>query len=104
MSGEVGEIGQPFHEAVMNVAPAASGPEDHAWRRLRAGQGFVFDMDGVLYRGDTALGGVQDALNALAVRERRYMLATNNSMSTPAMYVAKLAAIGIEVPEEAILT
>jgi 4-nitrophenyl phosphatase len=32
------------------------------------------------------------------------MLATNNSMSTPAAYVKKLAKMGIEVPEEAILT
>jgi 4-nitrophenyl phosphatase len=61
-------------------------------------------MDGVLYRGETALGGVQDALNALAVRDRRFMLATNNSMSTPASYVTKLAGMGIEVEEEAILT
>jgi 4-nitrophenyl phosphatase len=32
------------------------------------------------------------------------MLATNNSTSTPAMYVAKLRRMGIEAPPEAILT
>jgi 4-nitrophenyl phosphatase len=61
-------------------------------------------MDGVLYRGDRALGGVAEALAAIAVRDGRFMLATNNSMSTPASYVGKLARMGIEVPEEAILT
>ena len=75
-----------------------------AWRHLRAARGFVFDMDGVLYRGDQALAGVNDVLNALAVRELRYVLATNNSMSTPASYVAKLHKMGIEVPEDVILT
>jgi 4-nitrophenyl phosphatase len=86
--------------------PAGHDParEAAAWQRLRDGRGFVFDMDGVLYRGNEALGGVNDVLNALAVRERRYILATNNSMSTPASYVTKLAAMGIAVPEEAILT
>ncbi len=76
----------------------------HAWQRLKAARGFVFDMDGVLYRGNQPLGGVADALNALTIRDRRYMLATNNSMSTPASYVTKLHAMGIDVPKESILT
>ena len=87
--------------------PSAAGHaerEAHAWRRLREARGFVFDMDGVLYRGNEPLGGVADVLNALALRERRYILATNNSMSTPASYVKKLAGMGIDVPAEAILT
>lgn len=75
-----------------------------AWRRLRSSKAFVFDMDGVLYRGDRLLGGVQAALDAIAVRGHRSMLATNNSTATPASYVTKLAAMGIEVPEESILT
>lgn len=78
--------------------------EADAWRRLRAARGFVFDMDGVLYRGDEPLGGVGDALNAILIRDRQYMLATNNSMSTPASYVTKLARMGLTVPAEAILT
>ena len=82
-----------------------SGKRDvDAWRRLKAARGFVFDMDGVLYRGDEPLGGVGALLDALALRERPYMLATNNSMSTPASYVTKLARMGIEVPAENILT
>lgn len=78
--------------------------EANARRRLRSAKAFVFDMDGVLYRGDAALPGVNDLLNALALRERGYMLATNNSMATPADYVRKLAGMGIAVPETSILT
>ena len=64
----------------------------------------IFDMDGVLYRGETALPGVNDLLNALELRNRPYILATNNSMATPKEYVKKLGAMGISVPELSILT
>jgi 4-nitrophenyl phosphatase len=61
-------------------------------------------MDGVLYRGETRLPGVAEILDALTVRGREYMLATNNSMATPESYVAKLARMGIDVPADRILT
>lgn len=75
-----------------------------ALSRLRAAKAFVFDMDGVLYVGARALPGVQDLLDALALRGRAVMLATNNSMATPALYVERLAAMGVRVPAEEILT
>src|SRR5262249_51162988 len=78
--------------------------EKNARERLRAAKAFVFDMDGVLYRGDEPLPGVNDLLNALTLRDKGYMLATNNSMATPADYVRKLAQMGIVVPEASILT
>jgi 4-nitrophenyl phosphatase len=61
-------------------------------------------MDGVLYRGTEPLPGVAELFTTLQERGRRFMLATNNSMSTSASYVKKLAAMGIEVEAEAILT
>ncbi|HEY8446544.1 MAG TPA: HAD-IIA family hydrolase [Thermomicrobiales bacterium] len=78
--------------------------ERNARRQLRSARAFIFDMDGVLYRGMEPLPGVNDLLNALTLRDRRYMLATNNSTATARMYVEKLAKMGIDVPEEAILT
>ena len=77
---------------------------DDALTRLRAAKGFVFDMDGVLYLGTQRLPGVQELFDALALRGRKVMLATNNSMSTPDAYVTKLAGMGINVPASAILT
>jgi 4-nitrophenyl phosphatase len=47
---------------------------------------------------------VRELLDALILRERAFMLATNNSMSTPEAYETKLAAMGIEVPASAVLT
>ena len=83
---------------------ASVAADTDALSRLRAAKAWVFDMDGVLYVGTRALPGVADLMNALRLRDRGIMLATNNSMSTPEMYVNKLATMGIDVPASAILT
>lgn len=75
-----------------------------ALARLRAAKGWIFDMDGVLYRGSDAMPGARELFDALILRERQFMLATNNSMSTPAAYERKLAAMGLEVPADLVLT
>ncbi len=81
-----------------------TGPLPDARTRLRAAKAFIFDMDGVLYRGSNPLPGVNDLFNALELRERHYILATNNSMSSPAQYVTKLAAMGVTVAAGVIST
>jgi 4-nitrophenyl phosphatase len=78
--------------------------EIDALARLPNAKAWIFDMDGVLYRGTEPLPGVSELLALLQQRGRQYMLATNNSMSTAAAYVQKLATMGIDVPAEAILT
>ena len=72
--------------------------------RLRAGKAWIFDMDGVLYRGDTALPGVDAIFTALTARGIPFSLATNNSMASPEQYVAKLAKMGITVEAGSIIT
>lgn len=71
---------------------------------LRDAKAFIFDMDGVLYRGRSALPGVADLFNALTLRGVPFLLATNNSMATPASYVLRLAEMGVEVAENQIQT
>jgi 4-nitrophenyl phosphatase len=78
-------------------------PSD-ALARLQDAKAWIFDMDGVLYRGSAPLAGVRELLDALALRERKVMLATNNSMATPASYERRLAAMGISVPAAEIIT
>jgi 4-nitrophenyl phosphatase len=85
------------------AALPAADPGD-ALTRLRRAKAWIFDMDGVLYRGSQALPGVRELLDALTLRERRFMLATNNSTATPEAYEAKLAAMGIEVSAAEVLT
>ena len=83
------------------AAPSLSGD---ALRRLREAKAWILDMDGVLYRGAEVLPGVKELLDALTLRERPVMLATNNSMSTPEAYERKLAAMGLDIPASAVIT
>lgn len=72
--------------------------------RLRTAKAWIFDMDGVMYRGTDPLPGVAALFEEIVARGGDYMLATNNSMSTPESYVKKLAGMDIHVPARAILT
>jgi 4-nitrophenyl phosphatase len=75
-----------------------------ALRRLRDAKAWILDMDGVMFRGAELLPGVKELLDALTLRERPVMLATNNSMSTPEAYEHKLAAMGLDIPADAVIT
>ena len=72
--------------------------------RLRSARAFIFDMDGVLYRGSTPLPGVQDVFNALTLRGIPFLLATNNSMATPATYVQRMADMGVTITADQVQT
>ncbi len=71
---------------------------------LRTARAFIFDMDGVLYRGTQALPGVSDLFNFLTLRGVHFLLATNNSMATQDAYVNRMAAMGVEVSVDQIQT
>ncbi len=72
--------------------------------RLGNARAWIFDMDGVLYRGNAPLPGAIDLFATLQLRSIPYRLATNNSTMTPAQYVEKLAKMDLDVPEEWIVT
>lgn len=61
-------------------------------------------MDGVLYRGRTALPGVRELLAFLQQRGVAYACITNNASMTPAQYEEKLAAMGIDIPGTLVMT
>ncbi|MGD9714630.1 MAG: HAD-IIA family hydrolase [Thermomicrobiales bacterium] len=72
--------------------------------RLRSARAYIFDMDGVLYRGNAPLPGVAELFAALQLRGIPYRLATNNSTLTPHQYVEKLAGMGIAITADHIVT
>ncbi|MDI3339107.1 MAG: HAD-IIA family hydrolase [Sphaerobacter sp.] len=72
--------------------------------RLAPVRGYVIDMDGVLYRGDTPLPHAREFLATLDARGIPYVMATNNSTRTPRQYADKLARMGMLVPPERIVT
>ena len=70
---------------------------------LRSVRGVLFDMDGVIYVGDTPLAGVQDALDYLTETGRKWLLVTNNASRTPEQFVEKLTKMNIRVRPEQVL-
>jgi len=76
----------------------------HELDSLGSIRNLIIDMDGVLYKGRQPLPGARRLLTYLRQEQVPFILATNNSTMTPEQYVAKLAAMDIEVTEEDILT
>jgi 4-nitrophenyl phosphatase len=64
----------------------------------------LIDMDGVLYRGGTALPGAPEFIQWLRRQRIRYLFVTNNSTRTPEQYVERLAHLGISAEAGQILT
>jgi 4-nitrophenyl phosphatase len=67
------------------------------WQVLRDIRNLIIDMDGVLYRGTSALPGVSDFIEFLSSASIKFILATNNSTRTPEHFRGRLASMGITV-------
>nr|WP_290665305.1 HAD-IIA family hydrolase [Ardenticatena sp.] len=70
---------------------------------LGAVKGYLLDMDGVLYRGNTVRPGAREWIAYLHEHDIPYLCVTNNATRTAAEYEAKLAQLGIPIPAERIL-
>jgi 4-nitrophenyl phosphatase len=64
----------------------------------------IFDLDGVVYRGEEAVPGAADLVNALRREGLLVRFATNNSSATREEYVVRLAGHGIAASAEEIVT
>jgi 4-nitrophenyl phosphatase len=71
---------------------------------LNSLQALVIDMDGVLWRGATALPGLTDFFAFLRANNIPFTLATNNASKTPAQYVQRFAGLGIEIFPAEVMT
>jgi 4-nitrophenyl phosphatase len=64
----------------------------------------IFDLDGVVYRGEEPIPGAAELVDALHAAGCTVRFATNNSMSTRQAFVARLAKQGIRSEPEEIVT
>ena len=83
------------------VATAYDRPMDSLPARVRL---VIFDLDGVVYRGDEAVPGASELVGWLHGSGVTVRFATNNSMVERAGYVHRLAALGIPAAAEEIVT
>jgi phosphoglycolate/pyridoxal phosphate phosphatase family enzyme len=65
---------------------------------------FVFDLDGVIYRGSQPLPSVIDTISSLRQLGHQVYFFTNNATQTRNTYVCRLSSMGIPVDEEHIMT
>ncbi len=65
---------------------------------------FLFDLDGVLYRGDEAVPGAAEALAGLRRRGKRVAFLTNNSGRTPEAVAERLRRLGIDASPGEVVT
>jgi len=64
----------------------------------------ILDLDGVIYRGDTALPGARETTQWLRAEGYQSYFFTNNSTRTRDSYVELLAGYGVETDREHIVT
>ncbi len=66
---------------------------------LRSKKGFICDMDGVIYHGNTLLDGVKKFVDWLHKNNKEFLFLTNNSQKSPKELQQKLARMGLKVEE-----
>ena len=66
---------------------------------LKAKQGFICDMDGVIYHGNKLLPGVREFVEWMQKENKRFLFLTNSSERSPRELQQKLARMGLEVDE-----
>lgn len=71
---------------------------------LEGVDGIMCDLDGVIYRGDQAIPGAAETIDALHAAGIHILFCTNNSRLTPQEYVEKLARMGVRVGVDEMLT
>ena len=66
---------------------------------LRSKEGFICDMDGVIYHGNRLLEGVKEFVDWLYHENKRFLFLTNASERSPKELQQKLARMGLDVDE-----
>ena len=66
---------------------------------LRQREGFLCDMDGVIYHGNKLLPGVKEFVDWLYREDKNFLFLTNSSERSPKELQIKLARMGLEVDE-----
>jgi NagD protein len=67
---------------------------------LRAKQGFICDMDGVIYHGNKLLDGVLEFIDWLNANDKKYLFLTNSSERSPLELHQKLFRLGLDISPE----
>ena len=65
---------------------------------------FIFDCDGVIWKGDRVIDGVPDVLAKLRAAGKKIFFVTNNSTKSRKGYLGKFQKLGLDVQAEEIFS
>lgn len=65
--------------------------------------GYLFDLDGTVYRGEHLLDGAKHAITTLRSRGRRLLFVSNKPLHSRLDYASKLSQLGIPACEEDVI-
>jgi len=71
---------------------------------LESLQGFIFDLDGTLYRGDQAIPGAVETVARLRELGKKVAFISNKPLQPRAVYAARLTRLGIPADPEDVIT
>lgn len=67
---------------------------------MRQYPGYIFDLDGTIYRGHTLVPGADETIRRLRARGARIVFVSNNPARSRVAYAQKLSALGIPATPE----
>ncbi|MHB0858552.1 MAG: HAD-IIA family hydrolase [Anaerolineae bacterium] len=65
--------------------------------------GYIFDLDGTIYRGEQLLPGASETIDWLRAHGRRVVFLSNKPLEPRSSYAAKLTRLGIRTPDEDVI-
>ena len=66
-------------------------------KKILEKDGFICDMDGVIYHGNKILDGVKDFVNWMIYNDKKFVFLTNSPERTPHELSMKLERMGLSV-------
>jgi len=79
----------------MTKAVRRTASKEAVRKLVQSTQGFIFDLDGTLYRGDQLIPGADEAVRCLRGLGKRLAFVSNKPIGTREEYAAKLNRLGI---------
>ncbi|GBG75089.1 Phosphoglycolate phosphatase (PGPase)-like protein [Chara braunii] len=94
----------PRRTGVVAMSGADSPLLEDAASLIDSVETFIFDCDGVIWKGDKLIEGVPETLDFLRAKGKRLVFVTNNSTKSRKQYGKKFSSLGLEVGEEEIFS
>lgn len=73
-------------------------------KKLQDFDGFIFDIDGVILRGDSVIDGAKACIDLLRKNNKRYIFVTNHTRFTKEELIKKLRSFDILVEDNQLIT